>query len=48
MTTDSVAPDREAGRVQAKEPAMILAALIAVAVFILIAGEHALSTWNQR
>jgi hypothetical protein len=48
MTTDSVAPDGEGGRVQAKEPAMILAALIAAAVFVLIAGEHALATWNQR
>jgi hypothetical protein len=27
---------------------MILAVLVAAAVFILIAGQHALETWNRR
>lgn len=47
-TTDSVAPGGDAGGQKAKEPAMILAALIAAAVFVVIAGEHALHTWTQR
>ena len=48
LATDSVAAGGHACHIKQGKPPMILAILICAAVFVLIAGQHALETWNQR